>query len=167
MRVLAFNRKQEDFFAHRGEGIIGGDAAERTPHAFKRAGVGVEDNHALIPVSVGHEQFVRTRVHEHVCWPPEIRGVGIGLWGTPLADLHDELTSSGELQDLIFGAIAPNPDKTLRVDIDAVLGLRPLITDPRPAPTLHEVTVRIELKHRRRGPRLLLVAQSIRPLQHP
>src|SRR5207245_2633189 len=125
------------------------------------------DDDSLIAVSVRHEQFVRLRVNEYVGRLPEVLRVRVGLLLTTLTDLHDELAGLGELQDLVIVAVAPDPDKAFRIDINSMLRFRPVITRPRAAPSLDEVAFSIEFQHRRRGLRLLFRAQRVRPLQHP
>ena len=67
------------------------------------------------------------------------------------ADLHQELAVLGELQDVrVLLAVAADPDVALVVDMDAVVGFRPLVALARPAPGAHQVAVRIELQDRRR-----------------
>ena len=57
------------------------------------------------------------------------------------ADLHDELSGFGELQDLVvFVAVAADPDEPFRIDVDAVLRVGPLISLARSAPGLDEVS---------------------------
>src|SRR5207245_5381224 len=105
----------------------------------------------LVAVSIRHEQFVRLGVDEYVRWLPEVLRVRVGLLLTALTDLHDELASLGELQDLVIVAVAPDPDKAFRIDINSMLRLRPVVTGPRAAPSLDEFPFRIEFQHRRRG----------------
>ena len=147
--------------------IVHRHAAERAPHPLEGTGVGVKDDDSLIAVSVRHEQFVRLRVNEYVGRLPEVLRVRVGLLLTALTDLHDELAGLGELQDLVIVAVAPDPDKAFRIDINSMLRFRPVITRPRAAPSLDEVAFSIEFQHWRRGLRLLFRAQRVRPLQHP
>src|SRR4029079_7878361 len=109
------------------------------PHSFKGARVGVENDNSLVAVPVRHEEFVRLRVDEHVRRLPEVLRVRVGLLLTALTDLHDELAGFSELQDLVVIAIATDPDKTFRIDIDSMLRLGPVITSSRPAPALDKV----------------------------
>jgi hypothetical protein len=104
---------------------------------------------------------------DHVRRSVEVLCVGVRLGVTRLANLHDELTVSRELENLILFTVAANPDETVRIDVNAMLVLRPVIAVRGSAPALDEVALRVELQHGRRGPCQLFVAQRARPLQHP
>src|SRR5262249_58623097 len=45
---------------------------------------------------------------------------------------------------------APDPNVALIVDVDTVIGLRPLVTRPWAAPRFHQIPLRIERQHWRR-----------------
>src|SRR5262249_51912952 len=63
-------------------------------------------------------------------------------------DLHQKLTVFGELQDVrILLAIAADPNVALIVDVDAVIGLRPLVTLTWAAPRFYQRPLRIALPH--------------------
>src|SRR5262245_52708723 len=147
--------------------IVDRCGAESAPHPFKRAGVGVEHDDALVAVSVCNEQFVRFGIYENIRGFPKVLRVPVGLLLATLTDLHDELAGLREFQNLIIIAVAANPDKTFWIDINSMFRLRPVITGTRATPTLDEVALYIELQHRRRGLRLFFRAQRVRPLQHP
>jgi hypothetical protein len=69
-----------------------------------------------------------------------------------VADLQQELAVLGELEDLgVLLAVAADPHITLVVDVDAVIGLRPLVALAGAAPCVHQFAVRIEGQHRRRA----------------
>src|SRR5438552_11436449 len=118
-------------------------------------------------VAVLLEQLFLLLLYEYVRWLPEVLRVRVGLLPTAFTDLNDELAGLGELQDLVIVAVAPDPDKAFRIDINSMLRFRPVITRPRAAPSLDEVAFSIEFQHWRRGLRLLFRAQRVRPLQHP
>lgn len=70
----------------------------------------------------------------------------------PICNLQHEPALPGELQELpIRFAVTADPDEAFGVDIDAVLTGDPVVALPRPAPDLHDVALRVELNHRRRG----------------
>src|SRR5262249_53850994 len=138
--------------------------ANGAPHPLERAGVRVEDDDAVIAVTVGYEQFVGWRMDPGVGRAVHIDHVGIALALVAFADLQHEFAVGRELQirgirdrpepgEARGRTIVPaQPHKTLVVDIDAVLALGPVISAPRPAPGLYEVAGGIE--HDDRGRRL-------------
>src|SRR6185437_8554085 len=68
-----------------------------------------------------------------------------------LADLQDEFSVLREFQHLpVILAVAADPDESLRVDIDAVLVLEPVVALSRAAPGLEQIALLIELEHRGR-----------------
>src|SRR5262249_38903500 len=84
------------------------------------------------------------------------------------ADLHHELAVAGELHQMMVGAaVAAEPDEALGIGVDAVLGLRPVIALPRPAPALDEVAGLVERENGRRGFVLLIFPHRGRTLQDP
>ena len=69
-----------------------------------------------------------------------------------MSDLQQELPVVRELEDVpIAGTAAADPDVALGIDGDAVLGVRPFVAGPRPAPRLHDVAGLIEFNDRRRS----------------
>jgi hypothetical protein len=107
-------------------------------------------------------------MHERVGRLIEILGVGVAAAFSGAADLHDELTVPGELQDLmIVRPVAADPHEAFRIDIDAVLGVRPLVARAGSTPRADELPFGCELDDRRSGPRLLVSAQRAWTLQDP
>src|SRR5262245_9178401 len=47
-------------------GIVQWHVSESPPHPFEGAGLGIEDDDALVAVAVGDEQLVRLRIDEHI-----------------------------------------------------------------------------------------------------
>jgi len=78
--------------------VVNGFVGKSTPHAFKRAGVRVEDNNSVIAVTVGDECFIG------LWMDPDIRGamnvfcVSISFALIARADLQNELTVGCEFQ---------------------------------------------------------------------
>jgi len=69
-----------------------------------------------------------------------------------MADLHQEFSVLGEFQDLrVLGAVTADPHVALVVDVDAVIGLGPLVALSRATPGFDEISGRIEREHRRRS----------------
>src|SRR5262249_60716200 len=135
--------------------------AEGAPHPLERAGIRVEDNDAVIAVTVGYEQFVGRRMDPGVGGAVYIDRVGIALALVAFADLQHEFAIGRELQLRVIGdrlesgeargrTIVPaHPHEALVVDMDAVLALGPVIPAARPAPSLDEVAGGIEHHDRR------------------
>ena len=151
----------------------------RAPMALVLAGVGVEDDDAAVAVPVGHEDLVRLGVDANVGRAAKPRRVVAPAERPRAADLHQECPVARELEDLAVAlAVAADPDVVHVVDEDAVLFVRPVEAVGRTAPALDDVTLLVELEHRRRrratlgGRRVELgatfaLAQRPRPLQHP
>src|SRR5207237_3634720 len=72
------------------------------------------------------------------------------LGAVVLADLTDELSLRGELQELVAVIVAADPDVAILVDMQAVLVLHPLVPRTGPAPVTQQIALGIELHHRRR-----------------
>ena len=102
-----------------------------------------------------------------ICRPAQVRRVpvSLGLAGPP--DLHDEFPTHRELEYLVIGTVATNPDVVVVVHEDAVFRLGPMVLRARSAPSLFEVAVRVELEYRRRGHRRFFRGQRTRPLEYP
>src|SRR5262245_51904318 len=138
--------------------------AKGAPHPLERAGVRVEDDDAVIAVTVGYEQFVGRRMDPGVGGAVHIDRVGIAPALVAFADLQHEFAVGRELQVRVIGdrlepgeargrTIVPaQPHKALVVDMHAVLALGPVIPAARPTPSLDEVAGGIE--HDDRGRRL-------------
>jgi predicted enzyme related to lactoylglutathione lyase len=72
--------------------------AERAPHPLEHAGVGIKHGDTVIPITVGHEQFVGPRIYPHVCRPVQILCVSIARALVAMTDLPDEFAVLGKLQ---------------------------------------------------------------------
>jgi hypothetical protein len=102
-------------------------------------------------------------MHDRIRRLVQIRRVGISAARVAAADLQHELALWGELQQLVIpyrlqpgqfsrrAIVAAQPDKSLRVDMDAMLPLRPFVAGAGPAPRLNEIACRVEHEDRRRG----------------
>ena len=142
--------------------------AERAPHPLERAGVRVEDDDAPIAVAVGYEQLVGRRMHERVRGLVDVLGVLVALALAFAADLHHKLAVLRELhQVMIRRAIAAQPYEALRVGVDTVFCLGPVIARAWTAPAPKEISGLVEHQHRRRSHGLLVGAHGARALQDP
>ena len=98
------------------------------------------------------------------------------LWSR-CPDLLHELALARELEQHVVGSrrhpdlhvrvVAADPDVVLVVDVDAVLGVRPLPPLGRAAPRLQELAVLVELQDRWRGVVFLFRRHRARPVQDP
>ena len=120
------------------------------PVALYLAGIGVEHSHALVEIAVGNIRLVGLRVDpdlRHSAKILEIVAAGVLARAT---HLHQKLSVFRELQNVrIFHAVAADPHIALVVDVDAVIGFRPLVALPRTAPGPDQVSGGIEHEHRR------------------
>ena len=150
---------------------------ERAPQALERAGIGVEHDDPAVAVAVGDHRLVRLLHDLHVRRLVEVRRVLVALALVAHPDLLDELALARELEQHVVGSrrhpdlhvrvVAADPDVVLVVDVDAVLGVRPLQTLGGAAPRLQELAVLVELQHRWRGVVFLFCRHRARPVQHP
>ena len=83
-------------------GVVG-LVAVSSPVAFVLAGVGVEDDDAMIAVAVRDVQLVRGRIDKGLGRPAQVLDVVAALAVERLADLHQELAVLRKLQDLVVG----------------------------------------------------------------
>src|ERR1700730_18325027 len=68
-----------------------------------------------------------------------------------MPDLHQKMSVLLELQNMPVGRrAAPDPDVSIFVHINSVLVLRPIKSLARPAPRLEQMSLLVELEHRRR-----------------
>ena len=159
--------------------VVHGAFAECAPHPFERAGGGVEDDHPMVAVAVGHEHFVGRQVDERVGRAVHVRRIRVALALIALADLQHQLAVRRELQQLIVGhrfqagnavggtVVAANPDEAAPVDVDAVLALGPLEAWRRATPAHDVVAGRVEHHHRRRRLGRGLAGERARTVQQP
>src|SRR3981081_376350 len=75
--------------------------AVRAPVTLVRTGVRVEDDDAVVEVSIGHEQFVGLLVHEQAGRSPQVTGVVAAFVLPGTADLQEELPLRRELQNMV------------------------------------------------------------------
>ena len=79
-------------------GVVG-FVAVGAPVPLVLAGIGVEDDHAMVAVAVGDIHFVGLPCRR-TSWPgPEVLDIVAALALAGLADLHQEFSVLGELQD--------------------------------------------------------------------
>ena len=89
----------------------------------------------MIHVPVGHVELVRGGIDDHVGGGTQVLCVVAAAPVALPADLHQELSLPRELQDVrVLVAPGAKPDMVLRVDVDAVLELRPFVALTGPAP---------------------------------
>src|SRR5262245_17531999 len=94
-----------------------------------------------------------------------------------MTDLEHKLSGCRELQKHVVriarrrrrtvAVVSTDPDKALRIDINSVLPLRPVVTIARSTPALNVAAGGIEFQHRRRRFRLLLGRNRTRTMQDP
>ena len=70
------------------------------PMPLVLAGVGVEDDDAVVAVAVGDVELIGLGIDKHLGGQPEVLGVVAAFALAGLADLHQELAVLGELQHL-------------------------------------------------------------------
>ena len=105
------------------------------PVALHLAGVGIEHGDALVVVAVGDIGLVGLRIDPDLGHAAEILQVVAAAVLAELADLQQELAVLGELEDVrVLLAVAADPDIAFVVDMDAVVGLRPLVALARDRP---------------------------------
>ena len=113
----------------------------RAPVALVGTGVRIEDDDAAIAVPVGHVDLVRLGIHHHrgrlvevlqiVAVRPAVVPRSLPAVRLVAADLHDERAVFVELQDpAVFLTVAAGPDEPLVIDMQPVLGLRPVALPP-------------------------------------
>src|SRR5262249_44088413 len=78
--------------------------AKGTPHPLERAGVRVEDDDAVIAVTVRYEQLVGWRMDPGIGRAVHIDHVGIALALVAFADLQHEFAVGRELQIRVIAA---------------------------------------------------------------
>ena len=122
------------------------------PMALVGSGIGIEHDDAAVLVAVGHIQLARRVVDHHVGGAAEL-GIGIRSAGRArLADLQQEVSIRREFQDLvILLVVAGEPDISGSIDGNAVLALGPVVALPGPAPGCQQISLAVELEHRRCG----------------
>src|SRR5262245_11974698 len=126
----------------RAEVLVVGLVAVGAPVALHLAGVGVEHGDALVEIAVGDIGLVGLGIDPDFCDATEILQVVAALVAAELADLEEEFAFLGELQDVrVLLAVAADPDVAFVVDVDAVVGLRPLVALAGSAPRFGEVAV--------------------------
>src|SRR5262249_59744576 len=115
----------------------------------------------MVAIAVRDIELGALRIHHHVRRPSELRAAAAAFGLAGAADLHQELALRRELEDLVvLLAVAGDPDIALRIDVDAVLALRPLRLRVARAPAAQVVARGVELDHRRRR---LAAAKRDRP----
>ena len=130
------------------------------------AGVSVEDDHPLVVVPVGDEQFICWGVHPDGRRPGEIPGAVVVAGLAAVAYLHDELPGRRELEHHVIQA--DDPDVALVIDVDPMLRCGPFVARAvLAAPGLDESARIVELQHRGRGPRALALWQRPRTMDDP
>jgi len=141
--------------------VIDRHLAERAPHPLERTGPGIEHDDSVVAVTIGDKQFAARPVHPHVRRAMHVAHIRVTPALVAPSDLQHQCPVRGELQQLVISnrlkardAIcrtvdSTQPDEPVRIDVNAVLTLRPLIPAPRSSPGLNEVAIRIEDHERR------------------
>ena len=123
--------------------------------ALISTGLGVDYDHAPVPVAIGHENFVA--VNHYACGTPHVFGIVAAAAFGVMPDLQDEFPALGELENLcVFIAVAAYPHVVFRIDEYAVFVVGPLVALRSTrlsgtTPGLHHIPGLIELNHRGRG----------------
>src|SRR3954454_12510589 len=92
------------------------------------AGGGIEYDDAAVAIAVGDIDFIGGGINGSLRRLAGLGGVVSGLGGADLADLHHELAVAGEFyHHIVVVRIAGEPDKSLVVDLDAMLAADPFI----------------------------------------
>ena len=87
------------------------------------------------PVAIADIELIVCGIHRQVGGAAEILRIGVAAALAPMAELRQELALRRELEDLVvLVAASRQPDVVLRIDKDAVLGRRPLVTLAGAAP---------------------------------
>ena len=150
---------------------------ERAPQALERTGIGVEHDDATVAVAVCDDRLVRLLDDLNVGRLVEIRGVLVPLALVAPPDLLHEFALARELEQHVVGSlrhpdldvrvVASDPDVVLVIDVDPVLGIRPLPFIRGAAPRLQELAVLVEFQDRWRGVVFLFCWHRARTVQDP
>ena len=151
--------------------------SERAPHALERTRVRIEHDDSAIAVPVGNHRLVRLLNRLNVCRLVQVLRVLVALAFVAPPDLLHELALARELEQHVVGSrrhpdlhvrvVAPDPDVVLVIDVDSVLGVRPLPLIGGAAPGLQELAVLVEFQDRWRGVVFLFCWHRARPVQNP
>ena len=140
--------------------VIRRDLAVSTPHAFIRAGVGIENNDSMVTVTIGDERLVGFRIHGDRRSPEQPARIATVARTTSAADLHEEFPLTRELQDHAVGLKplrrdsrrAPTePNVPPMIDGNAVLHGRPIVAIGWATPSVHDIAGAIKGNYRRRS----------------
>src|SRR5256885_3937823 len=124
--------------------------AVRAPVALHLAGIGVDHGNAPVAVAVGDVGFVGLGIDPDLGHPPEVLRIVAAAALSVAAQLHQELSFLGELEDLSVAlAVATEPHVALVVDVDTVRPFRPLVPRSRSAPGSDQVAGLIEHQYGR------------------
>ena len=94
-------------------------------------GLRVEDDDAVVEVAVGDVELVGLLVDEEPRRASNVVGVVAAAIPARVADLQQELSLAGELQEVVvFLRAAAQPDVVVAVDEDAVRRAEPLVAVP-------------------------------------
>ena len=126
---------------------IDGRVAECAPLPLECAGIGIEHDHAAVPVAVRDEGFVGLGPHEDVRRLMHGLRVGVALADASPADLQQKLPLVVELEEHVVVKIpqrrcdrsaAADPHVVLVVDGDAMFAVRPVVAWAGAAPRVDE-----------------------------
>src|SRR2546422_1761260 len=107
----------------------------RAPMTFVSPGLRIEHDDSMIHVSIGDVEFACRFINDQRRRTAQILGIIASAVSSAVADLHEEFSVTRELKNLIILLPCPrNPYVALRINIDAVLQLRPFISLARTAP---------------------------------
>ena len=131
---------------------IVGFASIRTPVTPVDARLRVKDDDSMIQISIRDVEIVFLLIDDEPCRTADIfRIIASSVFST-VADLHQEFPIVSEFQDLVIPrSRSCKPHVVLRINIDSVLKVRPLIAISRTSPGRDKVSLGIEFKDRRRS----------------
>ena len=131
-RVEALGIRGIEHFALHG---VRGRIIERAPQSPELPLLHIEHGHTPVHVSGRDEELILRGEFVHVGRPVRLPRVCVPIAPVGAADLHDEVTVRGAIQELVVAPVAPgDPDEAVVTRRDPVLSCRPLVAGPLPCP---------------------------------
>src|SRR5215831_10066561 len=129
-----------------------GFASICTPMTLVGSRLHVEYDDSMVQVSIRHVELVFFLINDETRRTADILEIIASAVFSAVADLHEEFSTACEFQNLVI--LRPRtgePDVVLRISIDTVLQLRPLISLSRAAPGGDKISFGVEFKDRWRS----------------